>query len=108
MVGDRRVWPSLHADNILRAAHYYSQAKNIIQIIGDSQKVPWELPVDCIYIDGDHRYEGCKKDFEIYSPYLKEWGIIFFDDYIQPGNPTNGVKKLVDEICLRQWVATII
>lgn len=103
MVGDGRVWDKLHADNIYKAVNYYKEANNVIQILGDSQSVPWELPVNCIYLDGDHRYDGVKKDFEIYSPYLKDGGIIFFDDYLQPGNPTNGVKKLVDEICLNGW-----
>ena|ERR1700741_2338307 len=99
MVGDGRIYKSLHADNIYKAIYHYYRAGNIIQILGDSQKVPWELCINCIYLDGDHRYEGCKKDFEIYSPHLYRDGIIFFDDYYQPNNPTNGVKKLVHEIC---------
>lgn len=103
MFGDGRVWPELHADNIYKAYNEYKGSKNIIQILGNSQSVPWEIPVDCIYLDADHRYEGVKKDFEIYSPYLKENGYIFFDDYIQPGNPTNGVKRLVEEICKDGW-----
>lgn len=103
MVGDGRVWKEFHADNVLKAIDYYGKAKNIIQILADSQRVPWTIPVECIYIDGDHRYEGCRRDFEIYSPWLNEGGIIFFDDYEQANNPTNGVKKLVDEICLNGW-----
>lgn len=103
MVGDGRVWEKFHTDNILVAMDGYKGQHNIIQILGDSQSIPWELPVDCIYIDGDHRYEGCKKDFEIYSPHLKPGGVIFFDDYLQPDNPTNGVKKVVDEILTQGW-----
>lgn len=103
MCGDGRVWKEFHADNILYAMNTYKSAKNIIQILGNSQEVKWELPVDAIYLDADHRYGGVKKDFEIYSPYLKDGGYIFFDDYLQPGNPTNGVKRLVDEICEDGW-----
>lgn len=103
MVGDGRVWKEFHADNILYAINNYKSANNIIQILGNSQTVKWELPVDAIYLDADHRYEGVKKDFEVYSPWLKDGGYIFFDDYLQAGNPTNGVKRLVDKICEDGW-----
>ena len=33
-----------------------------------------------LFIDGDHRYEGVKKDFELYSPKVKVDGIIAFHD----------------------------
>ena len=37
-------------------------------------------PYDLILIDGDHSYEGVKKDFEIYSPLLALGGIVAFHD----------------------------
>lgn len=56
---------------------------NRIQIIrGDSKEV---LPTltqkfDRIYIDGDHSYQGAKKDMELSLPLLKENGRIEVDD----------------------------
>jgi len=38
--------------------------------------------VDFLFIDGDHSYEGVKKDFEMYSPLVKSSGIIAFHDII--------------------------
>ena len=38
--------------------------------------------VDFLFIDGDHSYEGVKKDFEMYSPLVKDGGIIAFHDII--------------------------
>jgi len=35
---------------------------------------------DLIFIDGDHRYEGVKRDFELYSELLSERGVILFHD----------------------------
>jgi predicted O-methyltransferase YrrM len=35
---------------------------------------------DMIIIDGDHSYEGVKKDFEMYSPLLSDGGFLFFHD----------------------------
>lgn len=38
------------------------------------------LKIDLLHIDGDHSYEGCKKDFEMYSPLVAEGGLIIFHD----------------------------
>jgi predicted O-methyltransferase YrrM len=41
--------------------------------------------LDFLFIDGDHSYEGVKKDFEMYSPLVKKGGIIAFHDIaLQP------------------------
>jgi cephalosporin hydroxylase len=34
--------------------------------------------VDFLFIDGDHTYEGVKKDFEMYSPLVREGGLLLF------------------------------
>lgn len=39
-----------------------------------------EIMLDFIFIDGDHSYEGVKKDFELYSTILNEKGIIVLHD----------------------------
>jgi predicted O-methyltransferase YrrM len=36
--------------------------------------------VDLLFIDGDHSYEGVKKDFEMYSPLVADGGMIVFHD----------------------------
>jgi len=36
--------------------------------------------VDVLFIDGDHTYEGVKKDFELYSPMMRKGGLIAFHD----------------------------
>ena len=36
--------------------------------------------VDLLFIDGDHSYEGVKKDFEMYSPLVADGGMIAFHD----------------------------
>jgi len=36
--------------------------------------------IDFLFIDGDHTYEGVKKDFEMYSPLVKANGIIALHD----------------------------
>ncbi|KKN10243.1 hypothetical protein LCGC14_1038570 [marine sediment metagenome] len=36
--------------------------------------------IDFLFIDGDHTYDGVKKDFEMYSGLVKKGGIIAFHD----------------------------
>lgn len=37
-------------------------------------------PVDMLFIDGDHTFEGVKADFELYSPLVRPGGIVAFHD----------------------------
>lgn len=55
-----------------------------------------EEPLDFVYIDGDHSYDGCKADLETYSVLLKPSGILMGHDYLG----REGVKQAVDEYAL--------
>lgn len=37
-------------------------------------------PIDFLWIDADHSYEGAKKDYEMYSPLVRPGGLIAFHD----------------------------
>jgi hypothetical protein len=39
-----------------------------------------DIKIDFLFIDGDHSYEGVKKDFELYSNILSDNGIIIIHD----------------------------
>jgi predicted O-methyltransferase YrrM len=55
--------------------------------------------LDFIFIDGDHEYEGVKKDFELYSRLVKDHGIIAFHDIVEgPQEAVGGVPKFWSEI----------
>jgi predicted O-methyltransferase YrrM len=58
-----------------------------------------EGKLDFLFIDGDHTYEGVKKDFEMYSPLVRNGGIIAFHDIV-PGPPeiVGGVPNFWNEI----------
>jgi len=49
---------------------------------GDSQdgSTLFPEPLDVLYIDGDHTYEGVKRDYEVHRPRVKPGGVIFFHD----------------------------
>ena len=40
----------------------------------------WVMPIDMIFIDGDHRYPAVKQDFEQWFPFVKKGGLILFHD----------------------------
>jgi SAM-dependent methyltransferase len=53
---------------------------------------------DMIYIDGDHTYEGVKKDWELCKD---KWNkVVLFDDYHMPTKSQKDIEcaKLIDEI----------
>lgn len=99
LAGDGRVWDDFRAQNVLKAMNHYRLATNVIQILGDSHRVPWELPVDVAYIDAGHTWEACLRDYAVYGTHVQPGGLIIFDDYHQPNNPTNGVARVVAEVC---------
>ena len=53
----------------------------------------WHLPVGLLWVDGDHRYEAVKRDFECWEPHLR--GKIAFHDAIQE---TLGPFQLIEEL----------
>jgi hypothetical protein len=81
--------------------------------------VKQDIKIDYLHIDGDHSYEGVKKDFELYSNLLSDNGIIsihdtdisyhkefiksddILDEYWQdPSGPSTFIKELRDN---QEW-----
>lgn len=85
----------------------YSNNPEVSIIKGDSStnlSLEEDESFDMIYIDGDHSYEGCKKDLlEAYKK-VKRGGWIMGHDYEMNMNKAKtayhfGVRKAVDEFC---------
>lgn len=100
LYGDGRIYKEWAHSEVVKVQLELIKCRNVIQILGDSASIPWELPLDILYLDADHTYEGVKADYNNYAPHVRPGGFIIFDDYLQPGNPTNGVKKFVDSLDL--------
>jgi predicted O-methyltransferase YrrM len=49
-------------------------------------------PLDILYIDGDHSYDGVKMDFEIYKRFCNEKTIICFHDIIPDHGTSRGIQ----------------
>jgi len=55
----------------------------------------WRRQIGLLFIDGSHRYEDVRADFEAWAPYIVPGGWLAFDDYA-PKN--RGVMRLVDKL----------
>jgi predicted O-methyltransferase YrrM len=53
--------------------------------------------IDYLFIDGDHTYEGVKSDYIMFSPLVKEGGLIAFHD-IKTVRPDCGVREVWEEV----------
>lgn len=53
----------------------------------------WEGPIDYLYVDADHSYDGCVADLEAWWPHLRVGGLLAGDDY---GDARQGVTQAWD------------
>lgn len=67
----------------------------------------WNLSIDILFIDGDHSYEGAKRDWDLFSPFVKPFGSVVFHDTLWDLTPNAkyaradmGVPRFVDELRL--------
>ncbi len=72
--------------------------ENAIIIASKSQTAReiWEKDIKFLFIDADHSYEGVKKDFEDFEPFVVKNGLIAMHDIDPTGHP--GVFKYFNEI----------
>ncbi len=84
------------ADNIREAG--VADAVTLVQARTDEAADNWSLPIDFLYIDADHSYEGCLADLERWWPYVRQGGVLAGDDY---GDACPGVKRAWDEFAAR-------
>ncbi len=55
----------------------------------------WSQPIDYLYVDADHSYEGVWSDLESWVPHVKPGGLLLGDDYGSDLYP--GVQQAWDE-----------
>ena len=68
-----------------------------------------ERSLDFLFIDGDHSYEGAKRDFEMYLPLVRPGGLVALHDIV-PHPATTGCevdrfwREIRDRFCSREIV----
>lgn len=77
------------------------EGQKIICLQGDSQSLESVRrvadylagqPLDVLYLDGDHSYEGVKSDFDLYSPLVRAGGLIVFHDIVPDYKTRYGIE----------------
>jgi predicted O-methyltransferase YrrM len=81
---------------------------NRVEIVRQTSDVAagnWTKPIDMIFIDGDHSYEGVKRDWNLFTPFVREFGVVVFHDTLwdlKPDSPYSradmGVPAFVEEL----------
>lgn len=56
------------------------------EALASVQEILAGRPIDFVFIDGDHSYEGVRQDFEIYSPLVRRGGVVAFHDILPHNN----------------------
>lgn len=79
--------------HLIRADSHKQSSLGLVQEkIGSRQ-------LDFLFIDGDHTYDGVKRDFEMYSPLVRKGSIIAFHDIVpHTEDKTCGVDQFWNEI----------
>jgi len=84
------------------ALERYGLADKVHLVVADSRTVdPPAEPLELLFVDGDHSYEGARADFERWQAFVRPDGHVLFHDAVDTGGYGNvypGVARLVGEI----------
>ena len=99
---------SIETFDILRrniAALGLTKQVEIVRSLSDEAARDWTHPIDLIFIDGDHSYEGVKQDWDLFVKHVTPFGLVVFHDTIWDIMPSAdgkyaamGVPRFVDEL----------
>jgi predicted O-methyltransferase YrrM len=89
--------------HLLRKDSHDPDTRNLVRsLLGNS-------PLDFLFIDGDHTYDGVRADFEMYAPLVRSGGIVAFHDIAEhPPQSKCEVNRFWNEIKLRYRCLEII
>lgn len=84
--------------SLLRVDSHAQTTRQKLESILDGHKIEF------LMIDGDHTYEGVKRDFELYAPLVKKGGVIAFHDIVKHQKEMNcQVDRLWNELKKKYW-----
>ena len=73
------------------------------------------LTIDMLFIDGDHSYDGVKRDWDLFMPHVAPFGLVVFHDTLwdlHPDSPYSradmGVPAFVEELRLAGYPVTTL
>lgn len=89
--------------HLIRADSHSEDTRRMVEEVLGEQKV------DLLFIDGDHTYDGVRRDFEMYSPLVRKGGMIAFHDICPgPEEKVGGVPRFWAEVSLGRESKSVI
>jgi hypothetical protein len=88
----------LAADSTFRTN--YPDVELVLDLTANAHReifVPQKVAIDFLHIDADHHYEGVRLDWDLYSPLVRDTGVITLHDTVNYREPC-GVHVLLEEI----------
>jgi predicted O-methyltransferase YrrM len=77
----------------------------IVREMSNTAAQRWSLPIDLLFIDGDHSYEGVKYDWNAFVSFVQPFGLVIFHDTLWNLRPDPklyrddmGVPRFVEEL----------
>ena len=62
--------------------HLIRENSHELSVLDQVRKVLTGEKLDLLFIDGDHRYEGVRTDFEMYAPLVRRGGLVALHDIV--------------------------
>lgn len=84
---NRRAYPRTKC--VVGNSHDHLTVEEVTRVLGSG-------PVDLLYIDGDHSYEGVARDFELYQRFCREGTLVAFHDIVPDWRQTRGIPTDAD------------
>jgi predicted O-methyltransferase YrrM len=100
--------PGEQLDAELRAAlERYGLSHKVRLLVADSRTVePPREPLELLFVDGDHSYDGAKADYDRWGAFVRPGGHLLFHDAVDSGGYGNhypGVARAVAKVDAATW-----
>lgn len=69
-------------------------------------RVGWTTPIDFLFIDGDHSYDGARRDWDEWTPLVRKEGFVALHDAHPDAKwtrPEHGPVRIFDEALQEGW-----
>ncbi len=75
----------------------FGLTEQVTAVVGDSTEAGAHFGgrIRMLFIDGDHSFEGTKRDFDAWYPHVSDTGLVCFHDY-QNSHYLDGVTRFID------------
>lgn len=78
----QRLYQYFLSDQPNRTLHLLQQDSHDVATLARLESILGADPIDFLFIDGDHTYNGVKSDFDLYSKFVRKGGVIAFHDIV--------------------------